>query len=420
MKRLAFLVGLWACSVLADDRVSLVLVDVRLSELVRVAYGELAREPFMLGHEVLEARERYTIDLRSVPKANAVAAVANLVKSSGFEVARRGGVVWIGKPVEAEDEIIVYRPRHRSSRYLADVVQSVTGARSVLARSIKSAEPVQVSPVKDMQPGAALRQSSPTSVEGQIDRSEVDQIAFTVASKDAGKVRRLLHDLDTASGEVVLKAAVYEVGFDKREGSAVQVVASMLSGKLLASASGGISGLVPNLLGGVSLKIVSGGLEAVLSALDADVRFKSVSRPQVRVRNGAQARFSVGQDVPVLGTAQMDKNGNPVQSVDYRQSGVILTATPEIRDDVIELAIHQELSNFVVTRTGVNDSPTLNKRSVNTKLGMVPGEVVMLAGLQDDSEDGSDNRIPWFGWIIGKDRREKRSEILVFLEVIRI
>jgi general secretion pathway protein D len=419
MKALALVLWLLASSAFADDRVSLVMSDVRLVDLVRIAFGELDKRPFVLSHELLESGDRFTVDLRQVSTAKAVAAVSDLVKSAGFEVENRGGVMWIGKAREVVEQVIVYRPRYRSARYLADVVQSVTSARSVLARSIK-----QVSgegrPSIEPDHKDQRRESSPSSVEGQIDRSEVDQIAFNVLSKDVAKVRKLLLDLDTPSGEVVLKAAVYEVGFDKREGSAVQLVASMLSGKLLGSASGGIAGLAQNLLGGVSLKIVSGGLEAVLSALDADVRFKSVSRPQVRVRNGAQARFSVGQDVPVLGTAQMDKNGNPVQSVDYRQSGVILTATPEIRDDVIELAIQQELSNFVVTRTGVNDSPTLNKRSVNTRLGMVPGEVVVLAGLQDDSEDGSDNRIPWLGWIIGKDRREKRSEILVFLEVIRI
>ncbi|MDZ4255485.1 MAG: hypothetical protein U1A72_23190 [Sulfuritalea sp.] len=415
MKRLAaFLVGLLlAGSGLADDRVSLVLSDARLVDLVRVAYGELAKEPFVLSHELLELKDLFTVDLREVPRARAVSAVAELAQSAGFEVARRGGVVWIGKAAEAVDELLVYRPRYRSSRYLADVVQSVTGARSVLARSIKGAEVREVQPSKEMQPGVQPARSSSTSVEGQIDRSEVDQIAFNVAAKDVAKVRKLLQDLDTASGEVVLKAAVYEVGFDRREGSAVQIAASLMAGKL----SGSIAG---NILGGVSVKFANGGIEAVLSALDADVRFRSVSRPRVRVRNGAQARFSVGQDVPVLAGSQLDKNGNPLQSVEYKQSGVILTATPEIREDVIELSLQQELSNFVVTKTGVNGSPTLIKRAVNTKLGLVPGEVVVLAGLQDDQQDETQNRMPWLGWMLGQERQEKRSEILVFIEVERI
>lgn len=415
MKRLAaVLVGmLLALQAVADDKVSLVLSDVRLVDLVRVAYGELSKEPFVLSHELLESKDLFTVDLRQVSRTRAVSAVADLVQSAGFEVARRGGVVWIGKATESVDEVVVYRPRFRSARYLADVVQSITGARSVLARSIKGAEVHDVQPSKEMQAAGPQRQASATSVEGQIDRSEVDQIAFNVAAKDVAKVRKLLGDLDTASGEVILKAAVYEVGFDRREGSAVQIAASLMAGKL----SGTIAG---NILGGVSIKFAQGGIEAVLSALDADVRFKSVSRPQVRVRNGAQARFSVGQDVPVLSGSQLDKNGNALQAVEYKQSGVILTATPEIREEVIELTLQQELSNFVVTKTGVNGSPTLIKRAVNTKLGLVPGEVVVLAGLQDDQQDETQNRLPWVGWLMGQERQEKRSEILVFIEVVRI
>ncbi len=416
MKRLVLLVVLLLpVSALAEELVSLVISEARLVDLVRIAFGELSKEPFVLTHELLEADERYTVELRQVQKARAVSAVSELAKSAGFEVSRRGGVVWVGKPIEAADELIVYRPRFRSARYLADVVQSVTAARSVLARAIKPVESNAMQgsqPMRGLQPATPqLNQSSPSSVEGQIDRSEVDQIAFTVAPKDASKVQKLLKDLDTPSGEVVLKAAVYEVGVSKSEGSAVQLAIK------LAGISGSVAG---NLLAGASIKFSQGGIEAVLSALDADSRFKSVSRPQVRVRNGAQARFSVGQDVPVLGQIQVDKGGNPVQSVDYKQSGVILTATPEIREDVIELSLSQELSNFVTTTTGVNGSPTLIKRAVNTKLGLVPGEVVVLAGLQDDQEEETKSRLPFLGWVMGQERQQKRTEILVFLEVMKL
>lgn len=414
MKRLAWLLMALSLSSSAEDRVSLVLSEARLVDLVRVAYGELVHEPFVLSHELLESPDRFTVDLRQVTRAQAVSAVVDLAQSVGFEVKKQGGVVWVGKQAPAVDDLVVYRPRHRSARYLADVVQGVTGARSILSRSIKAGQGRDVQPSREMQPGAApAAQVSPTSVEGQIDRSEVDQIAFNVAAKDVAKVHKLLQDLDTPSGEVVLKAAVYEVGFDRREGSAVQIAASLMAGKL----SGTIAG---NLFGGVSIKLAQGGIEAVVSALDADVRFKSVSRPQVRVKNGARARFSVGQDVPVLGQVQSDRAGNPLQSIDYKQSGIILTATPEIRQEVIELSLEQELSNFIITKTGVNGSPTLTKRAVNTNLGVVPGEVVVLAGLQDDQEDGTENRLPWLGWLLGRDRQEKRSEILIFIEVQRI
>lgn len=421
------LVGLlvfWTCHAWpADDRVSLVFTDVRAVDLARVAYGEIAGQPFVLSPEILDAPQLHSVQLRSVERFKAVAMVRELLRSSGFEVRDRNGIVWIGKAKEAEDEVIVYRPVHRSARYLADVVQSVTGARSLLARSIRQVEagaahPVQgVGQVQQAQQGRELRQVSPSSVEGQIDRSEVDQIAFSVSLKDVAKVRKLLADLDTSTGEVVLKAAVYEVGFDRREGSAIKIVASILDGRLGVTLGSSLDGAARD---GVVVGLKAGGLEVVLSALDADGRFKSVSRPQVRVRNGGQARFTVGQDVPVLGAAQMDKNGNPVQSVDYRSSGVILDVRPEIREGVIELSLRQELSKFVTTSTGVNGSPTLIKRAVDTRLGIQPGEVVVFAGLQDDQLDESASRLPFLGWLLGQQRQQRQNEILVFIEAIRI
>lgn len=389
--------------------VSLVMTDVRLVDLIRIVYGEMRQEPFVMSPEVAEFDKRFTLDLRKVKESQATSALVELAKQAGFTVAKRSGVVWIGKTLESDDELIVYKPRFRSARYLADVVQGVTSARSVLSRSLRQVP--QGGAVQDIpqSPGANV---SPTSVEGQVDRSEVDQIAFNVVARDAAKVRQLLRDLDTVSGEVVLKAAVYEVGLTRREGSALNIAASVLSSKGL-TLSGGV-------LDGVGLKVSLGGLDAVLSALDADVRFKSISRPQVRVSNGSKARFSVGQDVPVLGNVQIDRSGNPLQSVEYKQSGIILTALPEIRENVIELTMQQELSNFVVTKTGVNGSPTLIKRSVDTKLGINPGEVVVMAGLQDVQEDSTNTRLPVFGYLFGQDKQFKDSEILIFVEAVRI
>lgn len=110
----------------------------------------------------------------------------------------------------------------------------------------------------------------------------------------------------------------------------------------------------------------------------------------------------------------------PKQSVDYKQSGIILTARPEIRDQVIELDLTQELSNFIATSTGVNGSPTLIKRAVNTRLSLQSGELVVLAGLQDDKIEKQQNRLPFFGWLIGDQQQNTNTEILVFLEVQRI
>lgn len=400
--RLLAVLFLLAASFARAEGISIFLDEAPLADLVRIAYGEIARRPYVMSPAVIQARQPFTVSLKDASPSRVVERVEAMLASAGFKVETRAGVALIDKAEDLPEELLVYKPRHRSARYLADVVQPLTGAKSLLSRSIP--QPGQL-----MQP--KRQDESPTSVAGMTDRGEVDQIAFSVPAKDAARLRKLLEDLDTPAGEVLLKAAVYEVGTTSQEGSAVKLALS------LAGLEVGVGG---EIAADASIKLKLKGLEGVISALDRDSRFKSMSRPRVRVKNGSQARFSVGQDVPILGAQQLDRNGNPIQSIDYKPSGIILSARPEIRGEVIELDLTQELSSFVATNTGVNNSPTLIKRSVSTRLSLEPGEVVILAGLQEDKQDEQESRLPLVGWLLGGQSQTRRSEILVFIEADRI
>ena len=60
--------------------------------------------------------------------------------------------------------------------------------------------------------------------------------------------------------------------------------------------------------------------------------------------------------MPTLGDVSHNGNGNSVQSVVYRSSGVIIDLTPEVREDSINLSILHHISSFTNTTTGVNSS----------------------------------------------------------------
>lgn len=406
---------LWSC-VASAAPLSVVFDDAPVLDLLKVLYGEISKEPFVLTPEALQNKKTVSVNVRGRDKAEVVRLVENLLKEASLTVERRAGVVWVDVQKNADDEILVYRPKYRSTKYLADIVQSLTSAKSLLNRGIAEPmavnQPVQAQNVQNPQK-PLMAVESPTSALAKIDRSEVDQLAFSVPVKDVAKVRKLLADVDTPTGEILLKAAIFEVGSEKGEGGAISLVGKALDGKIEVKAGSTIQG-------GMVLAIGGGGMAAVISALDADSRFKSVTRPQVRVRNGSTARFTVGSDVPVLGNALLDKNGNPVQSVDYKSSGVILSASPEIRENSIEINLSQEISNFVQTATGVNNSPTLNKRALQTRLTLQPGEVVVIGGLDDDGSESTRERLPFFGWLTGKSDKSRKSEILLFLEAQRI
>lgn len=381
--------------------VSIDLHRVSLVDLVRVVYGDVLKRPFVIDSDALDGGEAVTLSLPKVAPDQLEKQVRAIAELRGYSLDSFAGVAVLKRRKEKR-EILVYRPRHRPGAYLADVVQQVTGARSLAERGIS-----------DQVEGIERKPASRSSAAGAIDQAEDDQLAFLVPSDEVAKVQGLLEQLDQAFGQVVLKAAVFEVGKVEREGGALRVLASVLGGRVGLQIGSAIAD-------GGRLTVATGGIEAVLSALDNDDRFRIVSRPQVRVKSGGEARFAVGSDVPTIGTIQLDRNGNPVQSVEYRQSGIILKAKPEVREDSIELAIDQELSSFVATTTGVNNSPTLIRRSVATNLVMHGGEVVVLAGLSEQRQEQQKSRLGFFGFPLADQAEQRETEIVVLLEAQRI
>ncbi len=80
-------------------------------------------------------------------------------------------------------------------------------------------------------------------------------------------------------------------------------------------------------------------------------RFNVVSSPTLRVKSGSTGNFSVGADVPVISDFT-ERNGKIIQSVQYRQSGVIFNIEPVVKINAIDLKINQQLSNFIKTDKG--------------------------------------------------------------------
>lgn len=66
----------------------------------------------------------------------------------------------------------------------------------------------------------------------------------------------------------------------------------------------------------------------------------------------------------------------------------------------------------------MNNSPTLLKRTVNSKLSVKAGEVVIFAGLNETKTDQSENR--FLGFKVGGQSNHGDTEILVFVEAERI
>lgn len=407
--------------------VTLQLQEVRLAELFKVVYGEWLQRNYVLDATLLTARDTYSVELRKLTPEQAEKQIEEVARAAGFKITRQDGTTFVSKrKVEPEpqgDQLFFYRPRHRSVSYILDLVAALypanafTSQRRVSNTATPASSPAPSTPTGNTGTGNnngsthtnQQTQDSGSSAYSLIDKREQDSFLFKGTQDQVTQLNHLLQQVDTPVPEILLRAVVYEVGSYGIEGGALKLAANLLNGQLGINIPGTI-------VGGISVGLKTASLDAVISALDSDQRFKVVSRPQVRVRSGASARFAVGSDLPVLGNATLDRNGNPVQSVEYKPSGIILAATPEIREGSIELAVQQEISSFTATTTGVNNSPTLIKRAVNTRLTVQPGELVVMAGLEETKHDKSETRLPLLGWLLNRQTEERTTEVLIFLQ----
>jgi general secretion pathway protein D len=316
-------------------------------------------------------------------------------RTNGFDVVRKKNDV-----VNAEKHTIVITPKHRTPSYISGLIQPLTEGKFSTSRAIKTSEPIN------------SQNTPPNSAAAMIEQS-ADVLVFTGTKADVDRIQALIPQLDTPQGEVVIKSVIYQVSSGKTDGNAFQLLGSILAGKL------GVTAGAASVGDAVTFKI--GDMSAVISALSSDNRFKVLSSPSMRLTSGAKGKFSVGDSTPTLGSTSTTTGGQVVQSVTYQQSGLILEVSPTVRQKDIELKVKQQLSNFVKTENGVNNSPTLVKREIESALTLEDGEMVVIGSLNESKDSATAKGLNFLpAWMQAKGTDSSQSELLLLLQVQRV
>jgi len=166
---------------------------------------------------------------------------------------------------------------------------------------------------------------------------------------------------------------------------------------------------------------------AALNALQAVTDVKVLSSPQVLVLDNEAARLQVGNLVPYLTSASqsaISPNAPVINSIDYRETGVILEVTPRVNSGgLVTLDIAQEVSDVVpgASTAGIN-SPTFSQRNVSSRVVVQDGQTVGLAGLIRDSSSRTNSGIPFLkdvpllGLLAGSQNNSRiRTELVVLI-----
>lgn len=405
----------------ADDKGNVFdLTAVPVSQVVSLYFKEIAKRPYVVCADVLgDARP---VSIRAQGRALDAVMLGMLLDAYGYAATMENGVTVICKKPEKKPEVedfsatVVFRPEYRDVGYLVEL--SSTLVRGVFANKRTSAPALAVGGAdKSIQsgqttPGTTAQQSAGATGATFRASSGDDFLVFSGSEKEADKLRKLLAQLDTPAGEVLIKGHVYEVGKTDNEQAALDLFVSALKGKVEVSIAGATLGN--------ALRIKTAALDVVASAIKTDSRFKLVTSPYARVRSGGTARFMAGADVPVLGSIVTNATGQTQQSVEYRSSGTILEVAPKVRGKVADVDLFQQVSSFVATESGVNGSPTLNKRELRTSLSVEDGELLVIGGLTDTKDVESKSGLWFLPFATSKGKTLNQSEILIILELKRL
>lgn len=149
-----------------------------------------------------------------------------------------------------------------------------------------------------------------------------------------------------------------------------------------------------------------------------------LANPHIRVKNHKKAKVHIGDRVPVI-TNTSTATGFVSESVNYLDVGLKLDVEPSIMiNDEVSIDVGLEVSNIVsevVTKSG-SLSYRLGTRNATTTLRLKDGETQVLAGLINNEERTSADRVPGLASlpIIGrlfssKNKSNNKTEIVLLI-----
>ena len=207
------------------------------------------------------------------------------------------------------------------------------------------------------------------------------------------------------------------------------------------AATAGVSAIAQGLNVGVIRGTLSFGGQQILNlgllarALQNDASANVLSMPTLLVLDNEEARFSGGQNVPILTGAYAQTGsgtgGNnsvsPFQTVDRRDVGLILKVRPLITEGgAIRLQLYQEVSNVVALVSSASQqligTNTINKRVLESTVLADDGQIVVLGGLLQEGFTSGEDKVPvlgdapWIGGLFRYDTRKRtKTNLMIFL-----
>jgi general secretion pathway protein D len=234
-------------------------------------------------------------------------------------------------------------------------------------------------------------------------------LIITATTREYKRMRQILSRIDIAGNQVLIEATIAEVTLNDnlKFGLKWFFEKGSSTGTFNASTASATIGQVLPTFGGFSYFLNTPNVKVALDALNSVTTVNLVSSPTLMVLDNKKAVLQIGDEVPVptqQAQSTITPNAPIINSISYRNTGVILGITPRVGDNGrIQLDIEQEVSDVKSTAAVSTDNsqgvpaPTIAQRRVKTAVAVGDGEAIMLGGLMRDQTTVDHTKVPVVG-----------------------
>ena len=339
--------------------------------------------------------------------------------------------------------------RHADAQQVATLITSlVTGqttgaarAGNTIRRTTLNGGAAPIAPVAAAAPSAAQMGadefSSNLTVLADI-RS--NSIVVSGTSDDLRLLHELIDKVDIVLPQVRIEVVIAEVKLSDSETSGFNALGlTVQNGKLVGVGGNGggfnVSGNPPNLgttlvpntstfvtpaQGTLTGNDLSATIGLVTTPRKGDLKVLSV--PAITTTHNKEATIFVGESRPVItGSTVAATTGQVTSTVSQRDIGIQLKVLPLIgKDGAVQLQISQSVEDILgSTQLDGNAQPIIGRRTTDSYVSAMSGEIVVLGGLQRTVTTKSTSRlgpIPIIGDIFGSSTNlEEKQELIIFL-----
>lgn len=330
---------------------------------------------------------------------------------------------------------------------LIDVVPPTTSSK-VNVYYLENAEAVEVAKVLDnLVKGAA---GSPAAPGGAAPQQAVfegakgmsitpdkatNSLVIVASPTDYQNLLQVIQKLDRRSRQVFVQAMIAEVSISKAKALGVQwgFLGAASNGSATAVATfdpfNTITSTTSTLAALTTLGFSTTGLASaanfpvVLQALQTNGALNVLSTPNVMTSDNKEAEIFVGENVPFLSGTNLTSTGLSQQSIERKDTGIILKIKPQISEgEYIKLDIYQEISAVKDFGTAANPNLGSTKRSAKTSVVVKNTDTVIIGGLIQDRDQVTESKvpllgdIPFLGWLFKtKNTTREKTNLLIML-----